>query len=608
MPPGGTPSPADGPPHPEAQVQAQPPARGLLGTYLAPQWRRVVVLAALLVITIGLRLLSPQILRAFIDQAAAGALPAALAEIALAFVCVAVLLQLSSLGEVYVAENVGLTATNGLRADLTRHVLRLDPAFHAAHTPGELIERTDGDVATLGNFFSRLVVHLLGNVLLLAGILALLAQVDLRVGAAAAVCVALGAALITWLRRLAVPRFAAQRQANAELFGLIEERLAGTEDVRANGGEGYVLNRLLERSRNLLWIDMRARLVGASTFNSAVLCLELATAATLAVGAWLFSQGATSIGTVYLIFAYTQSLHQPLNAVMRQVQDLQQAVASIGRVRALLTERSVIADGPGAPPPAGPLAVELDRVTFAYPGSPAAPELAEGQAALTDVSLRLEPGQILGLLGRTGSGKTTLSRLLFRLYDPQYGAIRLGGVDLRDSPVAALRARVGVVTQDVQLFHASVRDNVTFFNAGIADERIAEALEALGLGPWLRSLPEGLHTRLAPGGSGLSAGEAQLLAFARVFLNDPGLVVLDEASSRLDPATERLLERAVDRLLGGRTAIVIAHRLGTVQRANRIAILEDGRVAEEGERPALAADPTSRFSRLLRAGLEEVLV
>ncbi len=575
------------------------PVNRLLATYLRPQWPRVLVLGLLLVTTVGLRLVSPQILRAFIDEATAGAPVQALVWIALIFLGAALALQIASVAEVYVAENVGLTATNWLRADLTLHVLRLDPAFHATHTPGELIERTDGDVATLGNFFSRLVVSLFGNTLLLAGILALLAQVDLRIGGAAAACAALGVVLMLWLRRLAVPRFEELRQQNADLFGLIEERLAGTEDVRANGGVGYVLGRLLERSRHLLRADVKARLAGSATFQSAILCLELATAATLAIGAWLYGRGAMSIGTVYLIFAYTQSLHQPLNAIVRQMQDLQQAAASIGRVRALLAERSAIGDGPGAAPPPGPLEVELDRVTFAYD---------DAEPVLRDVSLRLGAGQVLGLLGRTGSGKTTLARLLFRLYDPQRGAVRLGGVDLREAPLEALRARIGVVTQDVQLFHASVRDVVTFFDRSVPDERVVAVLDELGLGPWRRALPHGLDTELAPGGGGLSAGEGQLLALARAFLKDPGLVVLDEASSRLDPATERLLERAVDRLLEGRTAIVIAHRLATVGRADRIVILERGRVAEEGDRAALAADPASRFGRLLRAGLEEVLV
>src|SRR5206468_10100055 len=222
-------------------------------------------------------------------------------------------------------------------------------------------------------------------------------------------------------------------------------------------------------------------------------------------------------------------------------------------------------------------------------------------------SLRIAPGGVLGVLGRTGSGKTTLARLLLRFYDPTAGAVRLGGVDARDARLAEVRARATLVSQDVQLFHASVRDNLTLFDHSISDERIRDVLERIGLGPWLRSLPDdcGLDTELRSGA--LSAGEAQLVAFARVFLRDPGLVVLDEASSRLDPATERHIENAIDELLDRRTAIVIAHRLATVERCDEIAILENGRVVEHGPRHALAVDPSSRFHELLRIGLEEVL-
>jgi ATP-binding cassette subfamily B protein len=214
---------------------------------------------------------------------------------------------------------------------------------------------------------------------------------------------------------------------------------------------------------------------------------------------------------------------------------------------------------------------------------------------------------VLGVLGRTGSGKTSMTRLLFRLYDPQEGAVCLNGVDLRDTQLSSIRGRVGMVTQDIHLFHASLRNNLTLFDRSIPDERIEEVLRDLGLETWYGSLPEGLDTVLGPGGGSLSAGEAQLLAFARIFLRDPGLVVLDEASSRLDPATERLIERAVDRLLRDRTGIIIAHRLATVQRADEIMVLEDGRVLEHGPRLALANDPRSHFSQLLRTGLEEVL-
>ncbi len=215
---------------------------------------------------------------------------------------------------------------------------------------------------------------------------------------------------------------------------------------------------------------------------------------------------------------------------------------------------------------------------------------------------------MLGLLGRTGSGKTTLMRLLFRFYDPQHGAIHLDGTDIRELPLRALRRRIGIVTQEVQLFHASVRDNLTLFDQQIPDARILEAIAELGLGSWLRALPAGIDTELAPGGGGLSAGEAQLLAFTRVFLRDPAVIVLDEASSRLDPATEQLIGRATERLIHGRTAIIIAHRLATVERVDEILILENGRILEHGRRAALRADPDSRFAHLLRTGMEEVLV
>jgi ABC-type multidrug transport system fused ATPase/permease subunit len=214
---------------------------------------------------------------------------------------------------------------------------------------------------------------------------------------------------------------------------------------------------------------------------------------------------------------------------------------------------------------------------------------------------------VLGILGRTGSGKSTLTRLLLRLYDPGQGCVRLGGVDIRAAALADLRQRVGMVTQDVQLFGASLRDNLTFFDPSITSAQLAAALKTLRLWEWVQALPGGLDTPLAAGGQGLSAGEAQLLAFTRVFLKNPGLVILDEASSRLDPATEALMEQAVSRLFEGRTGLVIAHRLKTVQRADDILILENGRVVEWGRREALASDPASRFSALMRTGMEEAL-
>jgi len=185
--------------------------------------------------------------------------------------------------------------------------------------------------------------------------------------------------------------------------------------------------------------------------------------------------------------------------------------------------------------------------------------------------------------------------------------VRLGGVDLRCVSNADLRARVAIVTQEIQLFSATVRDNLTFFDPGISDAQLMDALDALDMGDWVRALPDGLDTVLAAGGAGLSAGQAQLLAFARAFLRDPGLIILDEASSRLDPATERQLERALTRLLHGRTAIIIAHRLRTLERVDQIMILENGMVLERGPRAELVRDPDSRYAQLLQVGMEEAL-
>jgi ATP-binding cassette subfamily B protein len=319
-----------------------------------------------------------------------------------------------------------------------------------------------------------------------------------------------------------------------------------------------------------------------------------------AMGAYFYRAGTMSLGTVYLMFQYTAMLRWPLGQIAQEAQDFQKASASIVRIRQLYDTPVLIGDGPGMPIPVGPLAVEFTNVSFGYTAGDGHPA-----PVLKDVSFRLEPGRVLGILGRTGSGKTTLTRLLFRLYDPDAGTIRLGDVDLRQAQLGGLHQRVAIVTQEVQLFHATVRDNLTLFDRSIADSAIMQVLAELGLLPWLRALPAGLETELGPGSAGLSAGEAQLLAFARVFLRDPGVVILDEASSRLDPATEQLIERAVDRLFhpGGahRTGIVIAHRLATVRRADDILILEDGRVVEYGPRERLARDHQSRFHALAAA-------
>jgi ATP-binding cassette, subfamily B, bacterial len=571
----------------------------LLKQYLGPLWRRTALLGVLVVLGVGLDLLNPQIVRAFIDTAQAGGALGTLAGAALLYIGIAIAGQIVAVADTYLAESVGQEATNALREDLTAHCLSLDMPFHDTRTPGELIERVNGDVAALTNFFSRFVLSLGASALMLIGVLVLLYREDWRIGLVFTLLSVAALLAMERVRGLGARYVRAQRQSSAELIGFLEERLAGLPDVQANGAAGYVVYRAEERLRALFRTARRAVLMGSvlGTITSAV--FALGTIAVFGLGAYFYRAGAMTLGTVFLMFQYTAMLRQHLGRIQRQARDFQSASASATRVQELLDTTTGLGPAGRERLGDGPLGVELDSVTFAYGDEP----------VLHDVSLRLAPGRVLGLLGRTGSGKTTIARLILRLYDPQAGALRFGvaagrSIDVRDAAPGELHRRVGMVTQEVQLFRATVRENLTLFDPAIPDQRILEALDRLGLSAWLARLPHTasgslLDAKLAPGGTGLSAGEGQLLAFARVFLRDPGLVILDEASSRLDPGTERLLERAVDELLANRTAILIAHRLSTLERADDIAIVEDGRIVEYGARATLAADPGSRFRALL---------
>jgi ATP-binding cassette subfamily B protein len=584
--------------------------RRLMVSYLRPQWPAAVLLAALVCGDTALQLLGPQIVRMFVDTAIAGGAAHVLATAAGLFLAVALARQVVEVAATYVAVQVGQTATDGLRLDLLVHCLRLDIGFHNRRLPGELIERVEGDVSSLAGLFSKLFLSLAGNALVAVGVLVVLFIEDARLGTAFAVAAAATLAVLHPLRGLATPFWQAEREASAALSGFLEERLSGAEELRSCGAVPYALRRLHEVARGQYRRARGAALAGRVMQQTTNALLAATHLAAFVLSAYLLRIDAITIGTVYLVYQYSWSLFNPLINAMYQVQDLQRAAAGLTRIRELLDTRSAIDGAAIDRLPPGPLPVDFENVSFAYPPptlTESAPSVEAGNGApalpaLRDVSFQLAAGKVLGLLGRTGSGKTTIARLVLRFFDPTAGVVRVGGTDLRSVREEAVRDRVGVVTQDVQLFHATVRDNLTFFDAGVPDRQIVSVLEELQLGTWYRSLPQGLDTPLGAG-RGLSAGEAQLLACARVFLRDPSVVILDEASSRLDPATERLLGRAVEKLLRNRTAIVIAHRLATVRCADDILVLDDGRIREFGPRAALAADPASHFAALLRAQL-----
>ncbi|MCC6569536.1 MAG: ABC transporter ATP-binding protein, partial [Anaerolineales bacterium] len=400
------------------------------------------------------------------------------------------------------------------------------------------------------------------------------------------------------VKDIAVPHQKARREAEAQYSGFIEEQLAGTEDIRSSGAVGFSLRELFRHQGEILKHNRKSHFKRWIIENAMGFALITGSLLAIVSGYWLFTAGVITIGTVYLFVHYVNLLEEPFWAMTHEIESFQTIGACVERLTEFKAFKREVKNESGLDVDSHPLDLKFHDVTFSYNGD---------ANVLSRLSFDLRAGSVLGLLGRTGSGKTTIGRLIFRLYDVNDGHIKMNGAHINDLHLDALRRNVAIVTQDVQLFKAPIRENLTFFDRTISDERIIATLEELELGDWYRNLPNGLDTELETGSRSLSAGEAQLLAFARVFLKNPGLVILDEASSRLDPATEAKLENAIDKLLKDRTAIIIAHKLDTIQRADDILILERGNVLEYGNRKQLASDSTSRFYQLLQTGMEEVL-
>ena len=585
---------------------AAPSYRRTLATYLGPQRGRVGVLASVLLATTGLELAIPLVLQRFIDGAIDGAARSVLVAAGVAYLVAGVLKQLFTGVTTYLGADVGWTATNRLREDLAEHLLGLDMGFHTDNTPGEMIERIDGEVTALADFLSRCVVRLVGAGLLLLGVIAVAWSQSALMGVAYTTFVAVVLVTVWRMRNMAVDAAEAERETSALLSGFIEERLAAIDDIRANGAGHATMRRFVGVMRDYFYRTSAAWRKRTGFRVSINLLFWSGSALAIALGAWLVTTDRATVGTAYLLYQYVLLIQNPIDQVTQQFSELQKAAGGIVRIDQYRAIESDLDDGGDEVLPGGPLGVSFDRVTFSYEaGSYEAGSYEEGSSKderriLHGLSFELAPGTVLGLLGRTGGGKTTTTRLISRLYDPDSGTVRVGGVDLRQACPRSLRRRVGVVPQDVQLFRASVRDNLTFFDRSRSDAELLADLDVAGLGDWVRGL--GLGAELGAGGSGLSAGESQLLAFARVFLQDPGVVILDEPASRLDPATEMLVAEAAERLFADRTVIIIAHRLETVRTADEIMVIDAGRIAEHGAREVLAETPGTRYGALLAAG------
>jgi ATP-binding cassette subfamily B protein len=559
--------------------------------YLVPVKGQMFILLALLLTTTAIQLINPQIIQRFIDTASAKGAIKGLLGLAGLYLVTAVFNQLITVAVSYLGNKVSWQATNQLRADLLKHCLRLDMRFHNLKTPGEMIERIDGDVTNMSNFFAMFIVQIVGSFILLIGILSFMFVYNWPIALVMTVFTCVSIAVMIYIRDLGVSTTRAERQANASLFGLIEERIAGIEDVQTNGSVPYVMKRFHLAMRTVFQNGRKAWMLRVIPWNATVILFTIAVTVVLLMSVHLYLTDRISLGTLFLFFQYTQMLNDPIEQLGNQIQEFQRAKSGMQRSRELLSLRSEIQEGTETTLPEGALGVQFEQVNFSY---------NKDNPVLRDINFTLRPGERLGIVGRTGSGKSSISRLLLRLYNIDNGVIRVGDVDIRSLKLEALYRRVGMVTQDVQLFDGTLRDNLTLFNSRVPDQEILDTTERLGLRQWIDVLPEKLDTRLSAGGASLSAGEAQLFALTRVFLTKPSLVILDEPSSRLDAATEATLQMAVDQLMEHCTGVVIAHRLSTLQKVDKIMVLRSGCILEFGERESLAQDPSSHYAELLR--------
>ncbi len=569
-----------------------PASTRTLAHLLRPAAGRWFALGCVVAVGSLLALAGPLVVRELVDRAVAGSDERELQVLAAIFLAVAVVRQVLSVLTARAATSLAWTTTNEFRLDMTRHVLGLDHEFHRHHTPGELIQRVDGDITEVNTLCSSVLPRAVGSVMIVLGMIVVVLVIDWRIGIGMAVYVGLAVVLIYTLRRRSVGESEDELRALAKLYGGIEERLTAAEDLRSNGAGQHAMWRFVGESAGALDTMMRRARAYLGMWWSVQGIVTGGVVLTVAGGAALVGAGAITVGTAFLLFQYMLLIERPLEEIVHELETVQKANGAMRRVGDLLrTEATIIDEGTTSPPP-GALTVELDEVSFDY---------GDDVPVLIDVDLRLEAGRSIGVVGRTGSGKTTYSRLVLRLVEPSAGEVRLGGVPIGDVPLAEVRRRVALVPQEVELFNASVRDNVALFDPEVGDDRVIEVLRRVGLGAVADA---GIHRPLGGSGIGLSAGESQLIALARVWLTDPDLVVLDEATARVDPETERRLDVAVRELMEGRTTIVIAHRLSTLRQVDDIVVFSAGRIAEFGPREALAADPSTHFHRLLTVGLE----